>query len=178
MTLRFLVLALILCSRSTPAESQRPLLEGDVVRVTYACQPGSPVLCPRIRGVVRELAPDSLVFGDEQGVAHRVHLDLRTRVSVLSGKKSNALPGMLLGLLVGVGVGAVRMSDCTTGGSDDGICGIHVVTAVPIGAFVGLLIGGLTERDRWRDYRINGPQGRLMVGPTRRGIAATFAIEF
>ena len=178
MTLRFLVLALILCSLSTPAESQRSPLEGDVVRVTYPCHPGSLVVCPRIRGIVRELTPDSLVFGDEHGVEHRVHLDLRTRVSVLSGKKSNGLPGMALGLLAGLGAATVMMQNCKTGGSDDGICGIYYVVAVPAGAIVGLLIGGLTESDRWRDYWINGQRARLMFGATHRGLAATAVITF
>jgi hypothetical protein len=52
--------------------------------------------------------------------------------------------GFLGGGLVGIGVGAIAVSDC-----DDDLCGLLYLVTVPAGALVGTVVGALLPGDHW-----------------------------
>jgi hypothetical protein len=105
---------------------------------------------------------DSLLIADAAGVRHTI--DPRTATLERSaGYRRHTLLGLGLGSLAGLGAGALLVSGCK-GPSDDELCGLQYLYAVPTGAAIGALIGALTRTDRWETVS-GGPTTSLGVWP-------------
>jgi hypothetical protein len=154
------------------------LRAGDLVRIAFPCHGADQPLCPSTTWVFERQAGDQLEVrhpGDR--TAERIPLGLRTRIEVLDGTHGNAGTGLLLGLVAGAGAGIVLSSSCAEG-EDQGICqGLALVTAVPGGVLLGVIIGAATRSDRWRTVFVpDHPTLDLHAGP--RGVSVGLRFRF
>jgi len=141
-TSSLLAISLVVAPLATIA-SQEPLALrlGDRVRLQAPSVSGGAVV-----GTLVSLQTDSLVV---QGSATTWHFSLAsiTRLELNRGRKSHALSGAGIGLIVGVVVGVVWGKQagcdedmCVTGGAAVGGGG---------GALLGAVIGSLVRTERW-----------------------------
>lgn len=172
-------LALFLLAASTPIEAQeRSDDRGPSVRV------GS---------TVRIQMPDSVVEGEVvevDGETWRVNVDgLRqdrtevgpesvSRVEVKTGRQTNVLKGMGIGLLAGGASGALiglATADEDAFFSENLQIAGAAVTFGALGLVAGTIIGAI-PRDRWEEV---APPGNLRISPqTGGGVALSGSIEF
>lgn len=145
------------------AQQASPVKAGDRVRIIAPNVSGSPFV-----GTVVALEADSLVVHDSMDT-WRLSLASVEQVDLSQGRKSHALLGAGIGLLVG---GGVAFAVLYTGGStglcdqsanqdamDSGACiGLTALGGVA-GAGLGAIIGGLIPTERWQDI----PLERLRV---------------
>lgn len=82
-----------------------------------------------------------------------------------------------IGSLVGLGAGAALTSGCKRGGSDDELCGLNYVYAVPAGAAVGALIGALSRTERWEAVSMPWAPA-LHLWPQTGGTAVALSVRF
>lgn len=167
------VLSILLSALAMPT---RPLTAQDLVpdgRVQVRqCPPaGVQGLCRTWQGAFQSLDGNNLILRESSGVLSSVAWTPTTRVKVPRGRHGYVGQGALLGLFLGIGVGAAaeapRSEDC------EPPCGI----ATPIGAVGGLalgaLIGAVVRTDRWVVVeQPRAPGGRSVVSfslslPTR-----------
>jgi hypothetical protein len=138
-------------------------------------------------GTITRLTADSLSV-DFGGRRPRLttSIDKVSRLEVPVGKARaagflyGASIGVMAGAVVGLGVGALAIRDCTSG--DGPPCELIFLFTIPGGAAVGLIVGGIigaaNPRDRWEEVPLRrGPSElgmRGVVQPMRFGLSVSF----
>jgi hypothetical protein len=117
-----------------------------------------------------------LLIEDALGTTRRIDLEVGAHLERSAGYRRHTLLGLGVGTLLGLGAGAVATSGCTTGGSDDQLCGLNYLYAVPVGAAVGALFGALTRTERWRV--VSPSTAALHVRPQAGRTAIALTIGF
>ena len=177
MSLRTAVLLLALLLPPSRLQAQaRDLPPGSRVRVQVPCGTADTVIAcrPVVGRVLR--AGDGLLIEAASGMSHRIDLETGARLERSAGYRRHTLLGLRVGGLLGLGAGAVATSGCTTGGSDDELCGLNYLYAVPVGAAVGALFGALTRTERWRV--VSPSTAALHVRPQAGRTAIALTIGF
>jgi hypothetical protein len=148
---------------------------GTRVRVLQHPCADEPRACMPLVGRALRPAGDSLLVEDVQGVVRTVDLQSGARIERSAGYRRHTLLGLGLGTLAGVGTGAVLASGCTQGGrgEDDGLCNIHYVVAIPVGAAVGTLVGALIRTERWETVPGSGAALSVWPGAGRTTVVVT-----
>jgi hypothetical protein len=112
-----------------------------------------------------------------------------TRLEVLTGKKRQWLPGLLIGAAVGLAMGIGEKVDPVRCQFDEyTFCsrGAAVATMTGSSAFLGALIGGMVKTDIWTPVALDalgplaprGPRTSLRVGAARGGAGAQLSVSF
>ena len=167
----FLPLFVLVCVTNANAQEQ-PLQPGQRVRVTVPNQDLS-----GHQDTFRQLRGDTLVLESMW-----LPFDDVTRLEVHVGQQSRtgrgAGLGALSGLGFGVGLAAIGHADC---GTDEPICDIWWIAAVPsgvvLGALVGAIVGSQTKADKWEEVPLDRLQVSVM--PQRGGrIAFAMSVSF
>jgi hypothetical protein len=136
-------------------------------------------------GKLLRATSDSLTvdFAGERGEL-TIPIDRVSRLEVSTGKRRaagfgyGAGLGTVVGVLAGIGVGALMQLDCKV----DEFCGLWFIVTVPGGAGLGFIVGGVTglarAPDRWQEVSLSRqPSGLGMLWPApaqRVGISIAF----
>jgi hypothetical protein len=120
--------------------------------------------------------PGRLLIEDARGATRTIDLPAGSRLERSAGYRRHPLLGLGLGSLAGLGAGALLVSSCTRGGSDDSLCGLDYVMAVPAGAALGTLIGALTRTERWEPTE--GPAAALHLWPLPGQATVALTLRF
>lgn len=167
------LLALLLLCPAAHAQGAA-VVPGTRVRVQPRCTATDAARpCRALVGRLVGPAEDSLVIEDAHGVTRRLDLSTVSRVEQSVGYRRHTLLGLGIGSLVGFGTGALLYSGCTTGGEDDGFCGLYYLGAVPAGAVLGMLVGSMIRTDRWEVVPAPATALHVMPLPGRTTIALT-----
>jgi hypothetical protein len=172
-----LLVSFALASFTDAIAQEQPLQPGQRVRVTA---PGLDV--NKLQTTFHEVRSDTLVL--ESMV---VPLSYLARLEVSRGRKSNALKGLLIGSVVGVGVGAalgIWGASRPTSTSEavwcyEGTAACAAVGGLVVGAaggLVGLGIGALSKTERWEEVPLD--RLRVSVVPQRGGFGIGARIVF
>jgi hypothetical protein len=154
-----------------PAAGLSPVVVGSRVRIV------APTTVKRIEGIVAAMDDASLLVSTDDHVPVRVQRQAITRLEVSTGRHRRTLKGLIIGVGIGAGLGAVTPRDFGCLGS----CPDQKLEVVGglmlVGAFYGAGIGALIKRDRWREV----PLDRLRVGLTQtrgRGVGLSLSVQF
>ena len=156
----------------------RSLAAGANLRIVYPCQGNDQPLCRAIEARFAGLVGDSIeVRRPGESAPERIPLGLRTRIEVLDGTHANVGPGLLLGLVAGIGVGYAASQSCQSG-EDRGLCqALTYAVSVPVGLLIGAMIGAATRSDRWRDVLVpDHPALQLGAGPRGFTVGVRFKL--
>jgi hypothetical protein len=158
--------------------SSQPLAPGSRVRFTYAGDDAR-------TGTLVALTADSLeVRLPGRSQASRMPLSRVMRLDVSNGSERHILAtgqlGLLVGVAVGAGIGAVSNVSCDANGvgcmsrSDNMMLGGVFLGA--LGGVVGL-IAGLRGSEKWEHVQLQRPRGGdgRSVAPSRGGVALSLA---
>lgn len=143
--------------------AQEPLMPalGSRVRVTTETR--------RTTGTLESIDSTTIVVRARNGktVAFRRQSDYQLHVSggpgtCGEGRRFGCVAlGFLGGGVVGIGVGAIAVRNCT-----DELCGLLYLVTVPAGALVGTVVGALLPGDRWKQA---DPPAVAYVAPEAAG---------
>ncbi len=159
-----MVIGLVVAPLVTVAAQEAPAVKaGDRVRVVAPSVPGSPFV-----GTFVALTADSLVVQDSKDT-WRVSLASVNQVDLSQGRKSHALFGAGIGLLVGGGVAAAVLytggstSPCDQSANQDAMASAECIGLTALGgvagAGLGAIVGGLIRTEGWQEI----PLERLRV---------------
>ncbi len=142
------------------AQQPLPLHPGDRIRAMVPSLSSGPLV-----GTVVAFQTDSLIV---QGGTSTWHLSLAslTHLDVSQGRRSHALLGAGIGLLVGAAVGVLIASDCDTVEGPFATQGQCTAVGAAVfggaGALVGALTGALARTEQWAQV----PLARLRMSLT------------
>ena len=176
-------LAVSLAVPLSTLSAQQPLSVGERVRVTQCHSVlNSGDVCERSVGTLSALSANIGTLRVEDEATELVFaLD---SLEVVRGQKRRVGRGMLMGLAIGGGggalVGAIAMANtsceysCDGGLSYGAIFG--AVLGIPAGFLVGGVVGALTKTDRWEQVPLD--RLRVSFAPQRDGFALGLSVSF
>jgi len=167
---------LVTAVASSAVAQEAPLRPGQRVRVQSAI-----VNTPVVTGAVEAIRPDTLVVRPEDGasggVATAIPLSSIARLQVSQGRHSKWVTGLVVGLGIGVGGGAILGATTCEGDFlfTTGDCAVMGATLFgAVGAVSGTVVGLLTKSERWESVPVNRVRptvGRGFNGRANFGIA-------
>src|SRR5881628_477976 len=165
------VLALALPLSTSPAQQTPSLAVGSRVRV------GTP--SRRVVGTLESVDSASIVVRRQNGATVALQREPGTRINLSTGpgmcspgrRGSCVAIGFLGGAVVGLGVGAILVSDC-----NDELCGLLYLVTVPAGALVGTIVGAVVGGEHWErgDQPVRLSLAPGPTGETRLGVRLSF----
>lgn len=153
-----------------PASGQSDQIKaGDKIRITYT---GG--LTSRITGNMQAITDDSLRFVANDSTMV-LPLSSIKRLDVSVGKKTNGGRGAAIGAVTGgLAFGLVAMASDGSCSSDDGWCMdlfspgesfvLGFIPGAAGGALIGLVIGGSTKTDKWKEVPLKAALRPLSIG--------------
>ena len=143
---RKLVLLLLATVAASPVQAQVQPSRGERVRITSRELPNG-----RSAGILERATADTVVLS-----GHSISRRSIDRVELNTGRKSHGLAGAGIGLIVGVGAGALIGcavhcgEDASNDGESDLLVGVATVGGALLGTLIGGVVGGLfIHSDRW-----------------------------
>lgn len=142
----------------------------------------------RRTGTLTRLTADSLSvdFGGRLPPL-MVAIDRVSRLEISTGKDRGAGffrgagIGIVAGIVAGLGVGAIMEGDCTSGPDGAFPCSLVYLVAIPGGAAVGLITGGIigavNPPDRWKQVSLRSGASELGM-PGVRPMVFGFSVSF